>query len=197
MSKLFFYDLETTGVRYWKNGIHQISGKIVINGKTKETFNYKVKPYKDALIEDEALEVAGITRADLQSYEEMDVVYRKLVKMLGKYVDKYTKHDKFYLVGYNNASFDNQFFRAFFTQMGDNYFGSWFWSNSIDVMVLATMQLTAVRDVMPNFKLSTVAHYYDIKVDESMLHDALYDIELTEQIYNQFVKETINNGTAK
>ena len=28
MNKLFFYDLETTGVKFWKNGIHQISGKI-------------------------------------------------------------------------------------------------------------------------------------------------------------------------
>ena len=35
MSKLFFYDLETTGVKHWKNGIHQISGRIVIDGELK------------------------------------------------------------------------------------------------------------------------------------------------------------------
>ena len=44
MSKLFFYDLETTGTRYWKNGIHQISGAIMIDGEIKEKFNFKVKP---------------------------------------------------------------------------------------------------------------------------------------------------------
>ena len=57
MSKLFFYDLETTGTRYWKNGIHQISGAIMIDGEIKEKFNFKVKPHKDCVIEDEALAI--------------------------------------------------------------------------------------------------------------------------------------------
>ena len=26
MSKLLFFDLETTGVKFWRNGIHQIGG---------------------------------------------------------------------------------------------------------------------------------------------------------------------------
>lgn len=42
MEKLFFFDLETTGVKYWKNGIHQISGAIVIDGEVKERFNFIV-----------------------------------------------------------------------------------------------------------------------------------------------------------
>ena len=24
--KLLFFDLETTGIKYWRNGVHQISG---------------------------------------------------------------------------------------------------------------------------------------------------------------------------
>lgn len=187
MQKLFFYDLETTGVRFWKNGIHQISGKIVIDGETKETFNYKVQPYKDALIEDEALAVAGITREDLLEYTPMVEVYTSLRQMLAKYVDKYNKMDKFHLVGFNNASFDNQFFRAFFTQMGDNYFGSWFWADSHDVMVMASVHLADVRHRMTNFKLATVAKEFGIEVKDESLHDALYDIELTEQIYNKII----------
>ena len=39
MEKLFFYDLETTGTKFWKNGIHQISGAIVIDGEIKD-FSY-------------------------------------------------------------------------------------------------------------------------------------------------------------
>ena len=42
-------------------------------------------------------------------------------------LEKFDKKDKFFLVGYNNASFDNQFFRAFFVQNNDMYFGSYFW----------------------------------------------------------------------
>lgn len=184
MQKLFFFDLETTGVKYWKNGIHQISGAIQIDGEVAETFDIKVQPYKDAIIEDEALAIAGITRDDLKTYMPMNVAYRQIVGILGKYVDKFNKKDKFHLIGYNNASFDNQFFRAFFVQSGDQYFGSWFWSDSIDVMVLASNKLKEERSSLENFKLATVATYLGIAIDESRLHDALYDIELTKDIFN-------------
>ncbi len=183
--KLFVYDLETTGVRFWKNGIHQIAGKIIINGEIKEEFDYRVKPYFKALIEDEALKVGGVTRADLESYEDMGAVYKKLTQMLRKYVNPFAKKDKYHLVGYNNASFDNNFFRAFFTQCGDNYFGSFFWSDSIDVFVLASHKLMEERANLENFKQSTVAKYLGIEVDDSKLHDAQYDIDLCLQIYDK------------
>ena len=185
MSKLFFYDLETTGVKHWKNSIHQISGRIVIDGELKEEFNFKTKPNPNCIIEEEALAVAGIKKEDLENYQPFNQTYKEIVNMLSKYVDKYNKKDKFHLVGYNNASFDNQFLRAFFVQNLDNYFGSWFWSDSIDVMVLASNFLREKRDSLENFKLMTVAKHLDIEVEEEKLHDALYDIHLTQQIFNK------------
>lgn len=162
--KLLFFDLETTGTNPGKNGIHQISGEIVIDGLTKEKFDFKVRPNPNALIEQQALDVAGVTREQILAYLPMDEIYRQFVAMLGKYVDKYKKTDKFFLVGYNNASFDNQFLRGFFLQNSDQYFGSWFWSNSIDVMVLASNKLAERRAEMENFKLSTVAKFLGIEV---------------------------------
>ena len=182
--KLFFYDLETTGLNPGKNGIHQISGMIVIDGEVKEKFDFKVQPNPKAIIEDEALAVAGVTREQVLAYEPMQNVYQKIVAMLGKYVSKFDKKDKFFLVGYNNASFDNNFFRGFFLQNGDKYFGSWFWSNCFDVMVLATPYLAERRADMANFKLSTVAGTLGIKVEEDKLHDAMYDIYLTKAIFD-------------
>lgn len=181
--KLFYFDLETTGLRHWKNGIHQISGAIEIDGAVKEYFNFHVKPYHLAIIEDEALSVAGITRADLDNYDPMNVVYCKLIALISKYVDKYNKTDKFYTVGYNNASFDNPFLRAFFVQNGDSYIGSWFWSCPIDAMVLAGQYLIADRANMENFQQSTVAKWLGIEVDETRLHEAAYDVEIMIQIY--------------
>lgn len=181
--KLFYFDLETTGVKHWKNGIHQISGAIEIDGEIKEYFDFKVKPYHLALIEDEALAVAGITKETLETYIQFKDCYKSLIELLSKYVDKFNKKDKFFLVGYNNASFDNQFFRAFFVQNNDNYFGSWFWSSSIDVMVLASQKLMNERAEMIDFKQSTVAKQVGIVVDESRLHDAEYDVNLMIGIY--------------
>lgn len=183
--KLLFFDLETTGIKYWRNGIHQISGEIVIDGVSQETFNFNVCPNPNCDIEEEALKVCNVTREQILSYPPMHRVYRKFVFMLSKYVDKYNKKDKFFLIGYNNSAFDNHFLKAFFVQNGDNYFYSWFWVNSLDVMVLATQYLMEKRPDMTDFKQETVARALDIPFDPSKLHDALYDIQLTKKIYNK------------
>lgn len=196
MEKLFVYDLETTGVQFWKHGIHQISGMIIIDGKFKEEFNFKVAPHPKAIIEDEALAVGGITKEQLLYYPPQLTVYKELIKVLSKYVDKFNKKDKFHLMGYNNASFDNQFFRAFFTQCEDKYFGSWFWSDTIDVMVLASNKLRHERSNMVDFKLKTVSAYLGIEVDETKLHDALYDIQLTKEVYD-VVSKPVKIASAK
>jgi DNA polymerase III subunit epsilon len=181
--KLFFFDLETTGTMYWKNGIHQISGIIEIDGEIKESFDFKVQPNPSAQVDEQALKVSGITKETLSNYPPMRDVYTQLVVMLGKYVNKFDKKDKFFLVGYNNASFDNSFLRAFFVQNGDQYFGSWFWSSSIDAMVLASDALMLCRHNMENFKLHTVCKELMIDVDESKLHDAVYDVGLTRKVF--------------
>mgnify|MGYP005895380331 FL=1 len=182
--KLVFFDLETTGTNPGKHGIHQISGQIVIDGVIKETFDFHVQPNPKALIEDEALKVGNVTREQILAYPPMQQVYKEFVAMLGKYVDKFNKKDKFFLVGYNNAAFDNQFLRGFFLQNGDVYFGSWFWANSIDVMVLASAYLATRRPDMENFKLSTVARTLGVDVQSESLHDAMYDIELTKAVFD-------------
>lgn len=183
MGKLLVFDLETTGVMHWKNGIHQLSGMVVIDGEVKEKFNFKVRPNPAAQIEQESLDVGKVTIEDIKAYPIMEDVYMDFCRMLARYVDKFKKTDKFHLVGYNNASFDNQFLRAFFVQNGDKYFGSWFWSDTIDVMVLASQFLKDVRHKMENFKLMTVAKELGIEVEEEKLHDAHYDIHLTYQAY--------------
>lgn len=182
--KVLFFDLETTGVLVNKHSIHQLSGMLLVDGEIKEKFDFKVQPNPKAEITQEALDVAGVTKEQIMAYPPMAEVYGQFVAMLGKYVDKFNKKDKMFLAGYNNASFDNQFLRAWFLQNGDKYFGSWFWSNAIDVMVLATPFLASKRAGMENFKQGTVAKALGIPVDDSKLHDALYDIEICKAIYD-------------
>lgn len=159
MSKLLFFDLETTGVKFWRNGIHQIGGIVDIDGQEAERFDIRLAPNPAATIEQEALDVAGVTLEQVQSYQPMEEGYRQLVGILSKYVNKFDKRDKMYLVGYNNAGFDNNFLRALFQQCGDKYFGSWFYPNCI----------------------------MGIEIDENKLHDATYDIELTRDIFYRII----------
>lgn len=194
MSKLFVFDVETTGVKFWKNGIHQISGLIVINGQIADRFNYKVAPNAGAEIDPEALTVGNVTLDQIRAYPPMQAVYESLTGLLTKYVDKCDKKDKMFLVGYNCAAFDIPFLRAFFVQNGDKYFGSYFYPNPIDVYVLASAALMDERGDMPDFKLGSVAKKLGAKVDSKKLHDALYDVELTYNIYTKLQTAVIQDG---
>lgn len=165
MPKILFYDLETTGTMYWKNGIHQLSGILEIDGEVKEEFNLKIKPNPNALIDDSALKVANVTREDVENYDlTMVQGYQKIIDMLSKYVNKFEKTDKVFLCGFRNTGFDDPFFKAMFKQCGDDYFFSWFWGNSLDVSVLASEKLKDSRSKMKDFKLSTVAEHLGIEV---------------------------------
>lgn len=189
MAKLFFYDLETTGLNYKLNAIHQISGMVVIDGKIVEKFEYKVSPYLGAKIEDVALAIANKTKEEVMAYPPIKDVYRKLFNLFTKHIDRFDRFDKFILVGYNNLSFDNEFFREFITKhCDDKYYGSYFWSNSIDVLALASHHLRDERHKMSDFKLRSVAKQLGIEVDETKLHDAQYDIELTYLIYKKITE---------
>ena len=183
--KLFLFDLETTGTDIIKHGIHQISGKIIINGEVKETFDFKVCPKNGAVYDPMALQVGNVTEEQLKAYPSMGKVYAQLMNMLDKYVNKYDKTDKFFLLGYNNSHFDNPFFRQWFLDCGDKFFGSYFWSNSLDCMVLATPFLMVERNGMKDFKQSTVAAALGVTIEADKLHDASYDIELCHAIYDK------------
>lgn len=181
--KILYYDLETTGTDERKHGIHQIGCILEIDGKEVERHDYRVQPNPKAAIEPEALKVGNVTEEQIKAYEPMDVIYRRFTSMLAKYVDKYNPKDKIYLCGFNSADFDNRFLRAWFRQNGDSYFGSLFYGEDLDVRIMSAQYLLKRRANMPNFKLMSVAAELGIDVDETRLHDALYDIELTRACY--------------
>lgn len=190
MNKVFWFDLETAGLNFWQHGIHQIAGCIEIDGEVKEHFNFKVQPNPASKVDAEALAVGGVTMEQVMAYEPMADVYKKLVAMLSKYVNKYDKKDKFMLAGFNNASFDNRFFEAWYVQNGDKYFGSWFYRPSIDVFILAADNLKDKMKELDGFKLKQICAYFGAAIDETKLHEAGYDIELTRELYYK-IKERV------
>ena len=189
--KRFFFDVETTGVRYTVNAIHQIAILVEINGEVVQEIDWKMRPFEGAIIEDKALEVGGVTREIIDQYPPGKDIYGKLIALLSKYIDKYDKTDKFYLAGFNNRYFDDRFLRAWFERMDDAYFGSWFWADSLDVMVLASQHLMYQRARMKNFKLATVAETLGVKVEEDKLHDGLYDVKITREAYNKITNSDL------
>lgn len=178
-----FYDLETTGTNVFIHGIHQISGVIEVDGEIVEEFDFYVAPNPKAKIDPAALAISGLTEEQIRAYPDMMSVYKKLMLMVSKYVQRYDPKDKIWLVGFNNRKFDDVFFRAWFVQNGDGFFGSYFWSDSLDAIVFASQYLIERRREMPSFKLHRVAKELGIVVDDTKLHEGVYDVKLTRMIY--------------
>jgi len=188
--KRCYIDVETTGVKHWKNCVIQLAGIIEINNKIKEIFEFKLAPHPKAKIEPSALEVSGYTLEQIKKFPDRFISFNQFTDILNKYVDKYNKKDKFFFVGYN-SSFDVNFIRGLFKQCNNDYYGAYFWSGSIDIMALSLYGLANERYKMSNFKLMTVARQLGIQIDESKLHDALYDIQITRDIFLIFERSII------
>ena len=183
MSKILkmFYDTETTGLDYKKCSIHQFSAMFEVDGVVVETLDLRLKPHDKATYEDGAFKTHGITKEQMDLYPPWQEQFKVIKKTLLKYVDPFGK-DKFFLVGFKNASFDDDFLKMLF-DLSDDKFWFYFFASSIDVSCLAAEYLEERRAEMPSFKLTRVAKTLGLYVDDSKAHDGLYDCELTRQIY--------------
>ena len=68
---------------------------------------------------------------------------------------------------------------------GDIYFGSWFWSPSIDIMPIWAYLLAPERSMLGDFKLVSVTKYLGLSVDENKFHDSMHDIQVTKDLYHK------------
>jgi DNA polymerase-3 subunit epsilon len=182
--KLFYFDVETTGLSAAKCAIHQLAAIVEVDGEIKEKFNINIKPFEGAMINDKSLSIGCVTKECISNYEvDYKQAYNSLKALLETYVDKYDKKDKFFLVGYNNASFDNHFFRALWLKNNDKYFASLFHSVPFDCFILSGYRLRNDFAEFGNFKLASTCKLLGIHVDDNKLHDAMYDVELTRELY--------------
>jgi DNA polymerase-3 subunit epsilon len=187
--KICYLDTETTGLDARKCGIVQIAAILEIDGREVDTFDMRMRPAAGLEISDEALAVSGTKREDLEGFPTEREVYLAFLRWLGKHIDKFSKTDKALFAGYNSP-FDVEFIRAWFDRCGDRYFGSWFWSGTVDVMGAALWALRDQRAALPNFKLGTVAaHVLGSRLDELTaelgLHNALTDIRVTRELHQR------------
>lgn len=187
MLKLAYIDTETTGLDCTKHWIHQLSLIIDLvndNGEitTVEKHNFKIKPNPSCEIDQNALDVSGVTVESFELYDSEEVFHAKFVNILKKYVNKFNKKDKFFMVGFN-TNFDSGMLNELFKRCNDDYMYSWFWFPVIDVALIALGKIGyRMRTMMPSFKLGNVCEHCGIKLDNDCLHDAMYDIEITRDL---------------
>jgi DNA polymerase-3 subunit epsilon len=181
--KKFFYDVETTGLDYKRCSIHQLTAWIEIDGIIVEKLNLHMRPHPKASITHEALAVGKVTEEQIQAYPLFEDQMSILLSTLKKYVNPYSKGDKMFMIGFKNASFDDDFLKKAFSLYKSEFF-FYFYASTIDVSCLAAQYLMNIRSTMPSFKLARVAKTVGITVEDENLHDAEYDVFLTREVYN-------------
>lgn len=180
--KLCFIDVETTGL-YHNSAIVQVAGIIRIKGKISRTFDIRMRPRPgDVITVNKDFNLGKKTVSQEEGFLEFKSI-------LEEFVNPYDKEDKFHFVAYN-APFDTGHIRNWFKSFNNNYFGSYFFNPSICVMQIAAHKLMSKRIELENFKLMTVAKYFGIRIVESKLHDAVYDIMKTKDLYNRITRKT-------
>lgn len=182
--KMLWLDTETTGLSCIKNDIVTIAGIIEIDGEVKEEFYFKCQPRNWETISEEALKINGITKEELKTFEDPDVIYVKLCKIFGKYINKFDKKDKFIVCGHN-VGFDVDFLFKFFEKSGDKYCGSWLDYHKLDMIPL--LQILTIKGAikLENLKLETASKHFGVDIEA---HDALSDIKATRAIANTLLK---------
>ena len=195
MKKELFFDLETTGLHSMRDGIQQLACVYFEDGVEKDKLNININTftYNKSIREPSkvALEITGKTIADIKSYQSSKDAFKQFTNWLSRKVNKYDKNDKIILIGYNSASFDIPFLRAWWLDNGDKYYGSFFYQFSVDVyyfVIEAFYSDFFIRHFNKNpdnLKLSTIAEFMGIDINA---HDALSDIEATVSVYRGIKK---------
>lgn len=190
--KTAYIDLETSGLDPKKNGVIQIAGLIDIDGEIKEEFNFKCRPFAGQLCSPEALKLHNLTVEQIREYPDPTMTYSQLLKIFDKYIDRYNKEDKFYMVG-QNPKFDYDFLTEWFKNNGNQYFYAYVNYALVD-LVAATVLMKIAGIINPeNMKLGTLAKSFGMEFDA---HDAMADIKMTRTIFYKYV-EMIKNGKAQ
>lgn len=157
--KQIFIDLETTGLNPKSDVITEISCIYKHNGKIKKRFTQT-------------------TKVDLE---------RNFLEFLNSIIDKYNAKDKAYFIAYK-AQFDCDFMHEFFREIPGSNFGNYFYHIPVDVLGLASYKFMLKGIIPTSFKLKDVATQLGIKVKEDRLHEAQYDIELTNEVFKKLRK---------
>ena len=184
---LLYIDTETTGLDTATCSIWQLSGYINDTATgVSDSFDYKMRPYRNEIISKEAAAKTGVTQEELDSYPSQSEVFSSFTALLGKYVDLEDWNQRVTPVGYN-ISFDLDFLRSWFTfNNSATLFSKNIYFPGIDVMYLAAYYLLGERSKMRNFQLSTV---YEKLTGKSLAnaHNAMADIDATKELLNVIV----------
>lgn len=188
MNKILFIDTLTTGMNTERCSIYRLGGIYTEDGVEAKRFELRMRPFPNARINENSLWISGETRTSLMDYESESEAFSRFIEILNTLVDVKNPKDKIYLAGYKVSSVHALFLREWFRRNGNERFRDYFYVQTIDTEVLATMYLINNRSAMPDFHLETAARFMQINTKASDLYDCLYTAKTSLDIYRTFEK---------
>ena len=184
--KLLWLDTETTGLTK-RHGVIQISGIVIINNKKLGEFDFTCAPFPGDLIEDQALSVNKRSRSEIMTFDDPKKVFKEIIEIMGAYVDKYDKKDKFILAGHN-VQFDKMMLQSMADKCGFKYLFSY-----LDYHMLDTSQIAMICRIlglpMPESnKLEELCKYFDIPLKA---HNSMEDITATVKLCEKLIEKLV------
>jgi DNA polymerase III subunit epsilon len=192
VGKVFWFDCETTGLDPEKCAIIQLAALIEIDNEIVETMDLYMRPLKaeekehtangpveDDLVNESALSINEWTLEEVFEGDHPKTAINELTATLAKYVDRYDKRDKF-ICGGKNVKFDVDFLRCCFKKVGNNYFGSYFFSVQKELEALVAEMVSEKGLRLNNYRLETLCDHFKVDIDA---HEAMSDIIATRKLY--------------
>jgi DNA polymerase-3 subunit epsilon len=180
---ILWFDVETTDSKADRGGgIHQLSYILEVGGKEIVRRNFRTRPFKNDLVNAQSLKVCNVTYEQIMEYPPAVDAFKILINDIHP-------HRRVVLGGFNNSIFDNPYLQSWWFKCRnelkkfDLNILDYIYFDPLDVRVLALNDLLDKRHTMEYFKLSDVAKAYGIWVENEKLHDAMYDVELTRDIF--------------
>jgi len=179
--KILWIDTETSGLDPNIHGIISLAAMVEIDGEIRERQTLYMDPRGiGKQLDAKALEVNGFTPESIGNLPAPKVLKSSLDELMGKYVDKFDKNDKFIAAGYN-VRFDVDMLNSLFKAFGDNYLFSWISGAMLDVMAAFQFCVWMWKiQATPRNRLTDVAAALGINTEGA--HGAMADIEMTRAV---------------
>lgn len=176
--KIFYFDIETTGLDATRHGIVQIAYIMERDGDIQYQGNLHVRPFPDDTIDDAAMVIHGYDRARIASFTNPRIAYSLLLSTLDLFIDKYDKTDKAYPCAFNGA-FDLGFLLRFFQRNDNQYLFSYINTRLIDPLALFRYMDFQGKIGLQSYSMISLCNHFDIPLTA---HDAMSDIIATRAL---------------
>ncbi|MDR1795028.1 MAG: PolC-type DNA polymerase III [Erysipelotrichaceae bacterium] len=166
------FDLETTGLSNWSDFIIEFGGVRYQHGMEVKRLQLLINP--NQALRPQITDLTGISDEMLSSAPTWGEVKNQIKEFVQGSI----------LVGHN-LKFDLGFLQANF--VGENFLE--------DVTTIDTLSLSrALHPERSHHKLGNTARFYNIKYEDDAAHRAVYDAEVTGNVYLNLIREAKSRG---